>query len=127
MCVYVGCFSGYIQYVFVRLVIFVCRRAANSVVFCTCRRQAFENNIAKLDADPSQKNALRRRYHMQELQHMRYQLKRFTTNDFDSLAVIGKGAFGEVGDGVIQPLRFLDSVPVFHSMSQTTEHHAPGV
>jgi len=60
------------------------------------RRQAFENNIAKLDADPSQKNALRRRYHMQELQHMRYQLKRFTTNDFDSLAVIGKGAFGEV-------------------------------
>ena len=53
-----------------------------------------------MDADETEINALRRRYHMQELQRMRYQLKRFTTNDFESLAVVGKGAFGEVWDHV---------------------------
>ena len=64
------------------------------------RRYEFESNIAKMDADETEINALRRRYHMRELQRMRYQLKRFTTNDFESLAVVGKGAFGEVWDHV---------------------------
>ena len=55
-----------------------------------------------MNADETEISALRRRYHMQELQRMRYQLKRFTTNDFESLAVVGKGAFGEVrGDSAL--------------------------
>lgn len=52
-----------------------------------------------------QKNAYRQELGRMEAQTMRDARRRLSTADFDSLAIIGRGAFGEVGTNSCCPPR----------------------
>lgn len=60
------------------------------------RKQDFEKQLASLSISDEEKRKRRKQFQRSELISLRAHLKRFTTSDFESLAVIGKGAFGEV-------------------------------
>jgi hypothetical protein len=55
------------------------------------------NEQARLDLDEAQKSAYRQELERMEAEHRREQRRRLTTDDFDPLVIIGRGAFGEVG------------------------------
>jgi hypothetical protein len=52
--------------------------------------------MEQLGLEDEKREQLRLDLRNQELNNMRIARKRLTTNDFDSLIIIGKGAFGEV-------------------------------
>ena len=60
------------------------------------RRNELEARMANMNLNEEEKSKMRRDLRNQELDNMRRERKRMTTSDFDSLVVIGKGAFGEV-------------------------------
>ena len=60
------------------------------------RREDLESRMEALKLEPEKREQLRLDLRNQELNNMRIARKRLTTNDFDSLVIIGKGAFGEV-------------------------------
>ena len=52
---------------------------------------------ARLNLDETQKKHYRAELERMEAEHKREQRRRLTTDDFDPLVIIGRGAFGEVG------------------------------
>uniref|UniRef100_K3X1P8 non-specific serine/threonine protein kinase n=1 Tax=Globisporangium ultimum (strain ATCC 200006 / CBS 805.95 / DAOM BR144) TaxID=431595 RepID=K3X1P8_GLOUD len=60
------------------------------------RRNTLEQQMEALRLTAPQKEQYRQELRTQELQSMRHQRKRLTVQDFHPLAVIGRGAFGEV-------------------------------
>ncbi|ETW05140.1 AGC/NDR protein kinase, variant 4 [Aphanomyces invadans] len=60
------------------------------------RRNILEQKMQSLKLGEPAKESYRAELRNQELNHMRQQRKRLTIQDFQSLAVVGRGAFGEV-------------------------------
>ena len=60
------------------------------------RRNTLEQQMDALRLTERKKEQYRQELRSQELQNMRHQRKRLTIHDFEALAVIGRGAFGEV-------------------------------
>ncbi|CAK4069816.1 unnamed protein product [Aphanomyces euteiches] len=60
------------------------------------RRNILEQKMQSLKLGEPAKETYRAELRNQELSHMRQQRKRLTIQDFQSLAVVGRGAFGEV-------------------------------
>ncbi|CAN0010025.1 unnamed protein product [Ascophyllum nodosum] len=60
------------------------------------RREKLEEQMAKMNLSEEQKSTCRQELGRREVQTMRDARKRLSTADFDSLAIIGRGAFGEV-------------------------------
>ena len=60
------------------------------------RRSEMENKMNDLQLTDDEKAKWRRELRRQERQEMMQQRKRLSTNDFESLAVVGRGAFGTV-------------------------------
>ncbi len=60
------------------------------------RRNTLENHMETLKLNEAMREEYRARLRNQELQNMRQQRKRLSIQDFQPLAVIGRGAFGEV-------------------------------
>ena len=60
------------------------------------RQDAFESQLASLSISEDEKSTRRTAFRRNELRAMRQMRKRMSTADFDSLATIGRGAFGEV-------------------------------
>lgn len=60
------------------------------------RRNTLEQQMEALRLTERKKEQYRQELRTQELQSMRHQRKRLTVQDFQPLAVIGRGAFGEV-------------------------------
>jgi len=60
------------------------------------RRDDLETKMDELKLDETARNKWRQELRSQELNNMRMQRKRLTTADFESLCIIGRGAFGEV-------------------------------
>ncbi|RHY09230.1 hypothetical protein DYB36_002197, partial [Aphanomyces astaci] len=60
------------------------------------RRNILEQKMQNLKLGEPAKETYRAELRNQELSHMRQQRKRLTIQDFQSLAVVGRGAFGEV-------------------------------
>ena len=67
------------------------------------RREDLETRMEQLGLDDEKREQLRLDLRNQELNNMRIARKRLTTNDFDSLIIIGKGAFGEVTNPTSSP------------------------
>lgn len=60
------------------------------------RRKALEARMAELGLSDAEKTKKRAELRRREMQEMRESRKRLSVRDFTSLAVVGKGAFGEV-------------------------------
>ena len=60
------------------------------------RRNTLEKQMEEMKLDPKEREKYRQQLRNQELNNMRQQRKRLVINDFEKLAVIGRGAFGEV-------------------------------
>ena len=60
------------------------------------RKDAFESQLASLSISEDEKATRRTAFRRNELRAMRQMRKRMSTADFESLATIGRGAFGEV-------------------------------
>lgn len=52
---------------------------------------------ARLNLEEGQRAHYRGELERMEAEHRREQARRLTTDDFDPLVIIGRGAFGEVG------------------------------
>ena len=60
------------------------------------RRTEMESKMTDLQLTDDEKAKWRRELRRQERQEMMQQRKRLSTNDFESMAVVGRGAFGTV-------------------------------
>jgi len=60
------------------------------------RRQSLEAEMMKLGIEENLKDRYRSELHKIEQQHLKEYRRRISTDDFESLAIIGRGAFGEV-------------------------------
>ena len=60
------------------------------------RRQSLEEEMGKLGIEEDVKNHFRSELHKIEQQNLKEYRRRLSTDDFESLAIIGRGAFGEV-------------------------------
>eukprot|EP00299_Pterocystis_sp_00344_P007850 c2731_g1_i1.p1 GENE.c2731_g1_i1~~c2731_g1_i1.p1 ORF type:complete len:521 (+),score=122.44 c2731_g1_i1:52-1563(+) len=60
------------------------------------RRRSLERQLDQLDLDKEAKEIARRELEKRETENIRLKRWRISVNDFESLAIIGRGAFGEV-------------------------------
>eukprot|EP00949_MAST-11_sp_MAST-11-sp1_P005250 g5250.t1 len=60
------------------------------------RRKELEAKMSEMQLSDAQKASMRKELRAAEVAEMREQRKRVSVNDFESLAIVGKGAFGEV-------------------------------
>lgn len=68
-----------------------------------CRTAALEAKLAEEGLTDAQREELVKAHREMERQVMRTARKRVSAADFESLAVIGRGAFGEVGGAGVGP------------------------
>jgi serine/threonine kinase 38 len=60
------------------------------------RRKSLEDKLAEMELDNTEKDRRREVFLKAEADLLKDERKRLTTDDFEALALIGKGAFGEV-------------------------------
>ena len=60
------------------------------------RRTQLEENLNEIVIDDDKKEQVMIRHLQREKELLRQSRKRFTVDDFDTIAIIGRGAFGEV-------------------------------
>jgi len=60
------------------------------------RRQQLEKQMSELNLAPEQRERYLKRLHMKESEYTRLRRVKFSKNAFNTIKVIGKGAFGEV-------------------------------
>lgn len=62
------------------------------------RRQSLEQEMDRLRVPEGEREGYREKWQQAEADDLRDERKRLTTEDFEPLALIGKGAFGEVSE-----------------------------
>lgn len=77
-------------------IFYICLLATASCVHLHCRHAALEEAMADASLTPQQKKELLTQHKQDQRAALRTRRKRMSPSDFESLAVIGRGAFGEV-------------------------------
>jgi serine/threonine kinase 38 len=67
---------------------------------CTCRRDNLEKKLADADMSEEEQNNILKYFEKKETEYMRLQRHKMGVEDFEIVAMIGKGAFGEVSNSI---------------------------
>ena len=72
----------------------------------TSRRTSLEHQLNNMNLDKDSRDAMRRELEKKETENMRVKRQRICVQDFESVKIIGRGAFGEASDGWKEGLMF---------------------
>lgn len=61
-----------------------------------CRQNELESHMKEMGLSPAVQTVVMEKFEAKEAEAQKEARKKMTTDDFESLAIIGKGAFGEV-------------------------------
>lgn len=86
----------------------------NLLLLCF-RRRALQRKVQESQIPAEEQEVMMRNLERKETEYMRLQRRKIGIDDFEQLTVIGKGAFGEVGEHIKQWISVNFTLQVFIS------------